>query len=70
MELISLIIFVAIVWIATALWIYAVKDRLGLPPYQDPICTGDCEQGRRCTCGPTEECAKIDEHWPFPRPRP
>jgi len=45
------------------------------PPYQSP-CTGDCNQGRNCTCasGPTLEQQRkhqLDDefnnaNWPFP----
>ena len=30
-------------------------------------CTGDCNQGRNCTCGPSEaDKAKDCPNWPFP----
>lgn len=37
-----------------------VADAFKLPPYQSG-CTGDCVQGRNCTC-------EI-ENWPFPEPK-
>jgi hypothetical protein len=79
MELIYIITFVAIVWIVIGIWVYATKVRLAIPPYQAPVCTGDCAQGRNCTCFQQSCDMTVEEYdkrgkpiaaWPFPRNRP
>lgn len=69
MEFIFILAGVGIIWAVLLVWVLAIKGR-AFPPYQAPICTGDCEQGRYCTCGPTEECVKLNPNWPFPKERP
>jgi hypothetical protein len=40
---------------------------LHLPPYASP-CTGDCNQGRDCTCVIPEDDDNYDNpNWPFPK---
>ena len=52
-------------------------QRAAIPPYQEPLkCTGDCGQGRYCTCTQPsvlqEAAAELDTPlnpkatWPFP----
>lgn len=53
-----------------------VVDAFSLPPYQTP-CTGDCNQGRNCTCCDLAQQRKHqledefnNSNWPFPIPKP
>jgi hypothetical protein len=54
-----------------------IREAFSRPPYPTP-CTGDCNQGRDCDCGPTlEEQLKFqredefnNSNWPFPVNKP
>lgn len=43
MELIFAVSVVAVIWIVLLLWVFAVKGRLAIPPYQAPLKQADNE---------------------------
>lgn len=57
-----IITVLSIIGIAALLWIMHYLDSGNTGG-----CTGDCNQGRTCNCGPTEaDKARECVNWPFP----
>ena len=59
-----IVVVLAIIGVVALLWIMYHFDAK-----TPSACTHDCNQGRNCTCGPTEaDKAKDCPQWPFPCP--
>lgn len=59
------LLFVVVV-VAIGVWAWAVASYYVDNPPKPSKCTGDCNQGRDCTC-----CEPVDlSSWPFPKSKP
>ena len=69
------LLFVVVV-VAIGVWAYAVATYYtnhSNPPTS--ACTGNCRQGRDCTCGIDQEKLRLEDefnssNWPFPKSKP
>lgn len=76
MILIYIVAFIAIATIIGVLVWFALQDQNIV--CNSNGCTGDCSQGRRCTCAPSLETQRKHQledefnnaNWPFPVNRP
>lgn len=60
---IIVLVIAAIVW-----WAWKVADYYSQSHPIETNCTGDCNQGRCCTC--CGDMPEDNEFWPFPRSKP